>query len=66
MDLETRNVFIDTQSFVKMGLNFNHPALESFREQCRNGNLFHLNTSVVQRELISKIDDSIGQALSSL
>lgn len=66
MELESRNVFIDTQSFVKMGLNFNHPALQSFLELCKEKKLFHLTTTVVQREVESKIQISIQEALSSL
>ncbi|MCT7361091.1 PIN domain-containing protein [Thalassolituus pacificus] len=66
MELESRKVFIDTQSFVKMGLNFNHPALESFLELCKEKKLLHLTTTVVKREVESKIQSSIQEALSSL
>ena len=66
MELESRKVFIDTQAFVRMGLNFNHPALQSFFELCKNGSLTHLTTTVVKREVESKIRDSIKGALSSL
>ena len=66
MELESRNVFIDTQSFVKMGLNFNHPALQSFLELCKEKKLFHLTTTVAQREVKSKIQISIQEALTSL
>lgn len=66
MELESRKVFIDTQSFVRMGLNFNHPALESFLELCKEKKLFHLTTTIVIREVESKIQTSIQEALSSL
>lgn len=66
MELESRIVFIDTQSFVKMGLNFNHPALQSFLELCKEKKLSHLTTSVVKREVESKIQSSIEDALNSL
>lgn len=66
MALESRKVFIDTQSFVKLGLNFNHPALQAFLELCKSGQLTHITTSVVTREVKSKIDDSIKEALNSL
>lgn len=66
MDLKSRNVFIDTQSFVKMGMNFNHPALESFTELCKKKQLFHLSTSIVKREVEYFIRQSIQEALTSL
>jgi len=66
MELESRTVFIDTQSFVKMGLNFNHPALQSFLELCKGKKLLHLTTLVVKREVESKIKTSIAEALNSL
>ena len=66
MKLESRCVFVDTQSFVKMGLNFNHPALQSFLGLCKDKKLFHLTTSIVKREVESKIKLSIQDALNSL
>lgn len=66
MELESRIVFIDTQSYVKMGLNFNHPALQAFLALCKEKKLSHLTTSVVKREVESKIKTSIEEALNSL
>ena len=66
MELESRIIFIDTQAYMKMGLNFNHPALVSLLELCRTDDLYHLTTTVVKREVESKIQTSIQDALSSL
>lgn len=65
-ELKSRYIFIDTQSFMKMGLNFNHPALQSFLELCKNKKLFHLTTTVVKREVESKIQLAIQESLKSL
>jgi hypothetical protein len=66
MELETRNVFIDTQSFVGHGLNFQHSALKAFQTLCEKDRLFHITTSVVKREVESQITESIYEALSAL
>ena len=54
--LETRKVFIDAQSFVKAGLHFDGPAFKSFRKYCETNELIHVSTSVVKREVKSKIE----------
>jgi hypothetical protein len=64
--LETRNVFIDTQHFVQTGLYFDNPALKSFRELCEFGELFHITTSVVMREVESHINLSVKEALNAM
>ncbi len=64
--LETRKVFIDTQSFVKSGLHFDGPAFKSFRKYCEVNELFHISTTVVEREVESKIQASVKEALSSI
>lgn len=64
--LETRKVFIDTQSFVKSGLHFDGPAFKSFRKYCEVNELFHISTTVVEREVESKIQVSVKEALSSI
>ncbi|HBR56917.1 MAG TPA: hypothetical protein DEA22_05530 [Blastocatellia bacterium] len=66
MALETKFVFIDTESYMKAGLNFNHSAMQSFASLCGSGKLSHLITSVVKREVKSKITAEINEALSSL
>lgn len=64
--LETRNVFIDTQYFVKSGLHFDGPAFKSFRKYCEAKELFHISTTVVEREVGSKIKASVKEALGSI
>ena len=64
--LETRKVFIDTQSFVKSGLHFDGPAFKSFRKYCEAKELLHISTTVVEREVESKIQASVKDALSAI
>ena len=64
--LETKNVFIDTQVFVKSGLHFDGPAFKSFRKYCEADELSHISTTVVEREVESKIEASVKDALSSI
>lgn len=64
--LETRKVFIDTQSFVKAGLHFDGPAFKSFRKYCENNELVHVSTSIVEREVKSKIESSVKDAISAI
>ncbi|WP_417618524.1 PIN domain-containing protein [Oceanisphaera sp.] len=64
--LETRKVFIDTQSFVKAGLHFDGAAFKSFRKYCEANELFHVSTSVVEREVKSKIELSVKEAIAAI
>lgn len=64
--LESRKVFIDTQYFVKAGLHFDSPALKSFRKYCESGGLLHITTTVVEREVKSKIANSVNEAISAI
>lgn len=64
--LDTRKVFIDTQYFVKIGLHFDNPALKSFRKLCECNELQHVTTSVVEREVQSKIELSVKEALGAM
>jgi len=64
--LETRKVFIDTECFVKAGLHFDNPTFKSFRKHCENNELIHIITSVVGKEVESKIHLSVTDALTSL
>lgn len=64
--LETRKVFIDTQSFVKAGLHFDGPAFKLFRKYCEVNELSHVSTSVVEREVKSKIESSVKDAISAI
>ena len=63
--LNSRNVFIDTQYFVRAGLNVKSPAFESFKKLCEAESLFHITTTVVYKEVKRKIEQSINEALSA-
>ncbi|MGK4305958.1 PIN domain-containing protein [Shewanella xiamenensis] len=64
--LETRNVFIDTQYFVKSNYNFESISFLSLKELCQKEELRYLMTSVVEREVENKIALSIKETLGSL
>ena len=64
--LESFNVFIDTQYFVKTGLNFNTPTLVRFVDLCREFHIHHYSTDVVSKEVKAKIHDSVGDAFNAL
>lgn len=61
--LEARKVFIDTQSFVKAGLNFGSYALNSFRRLCESEEFFHISTTVVDREVKDKIQGPVNNSV---
>lgn len=63
MALQTRKVFIDTQSFVKAGLDFRSRSIKSFSDACEGGELIHIMTTVVENEVRDKIKDHIKEAL---
>lgn len=64
--LETKNLFIDTQYFVKNNFNFSSKSFVTLQDLCEKGELRYLLTSVVEQEVESKIELSIKDALSSL
>lgn len=64
--LETKNLFIDTQYFVKSNYNFESISFLSLKELCQKEELRYLMTSVVEREVENKIALSIKEALGSL
>lgn len=64
MPLQTRNVFIDTQVFVKAGLDFTSRTIASFVEICSQGGLNHITTEVVTSEVAGKIKEHIQEALN--
>lgn len=64
--LQTNKVFIDTQCYVKAGLHFEGAAFEAFYELCTQGDVTLITTSVVEREVKCKIDDSIKDALQAV
>ena len=66
MPLQTRNVFIDTEFFVKAGLDFSSRTLESFKDICSSGELAHITSTIVVREVNGKISDHIQEALNSV
>lgn len=66
MDLESRKIFIDTQSFIKLGLNFNHASLQSLLSLCKEKRVENITTSIVKREVDGKIRTSIVEGLNSL
>lgn len=66
MALQTRNVFVDTQSFVKAGLEFQSRTIQAFAHECGSGELKHITTTVVVREVHDKIKDHIREALNKV
>lgn len=66
MPLQTRNVFIDTEFFVKAGLDFSSKTIDSFRDICSNGELKHITSTVVVREVKRKISEHINDAMSGV
>ncbi|WP_294885256.1 MULTISPECIES: PIN domain-containing protein [unclassified Sulfurimonas] len=61
--LESKKVFIDTQYYIQKGLDFDYPALSSFRDLCKQDKLINFTTSVVRQEVYGKIKDSTTVAL---
>ena len=66
MPLQTRNVFIDTEFFVKAGLDFSSKTLESFKDICADGELNHITSTIVVREVKRKIGEHIGDAINGV
>jgi hypothetical protein len=66
MPLQTRNVFIDTEFFVKAGLDFSSKTLESFKDICSDGELNHITSTIVVREVKRKIGEHIGDAINGV
>lgn len=66
MKLESRKVYLDAQSYIRLGLNFDHPALKALRELCSRRLLQLQITSVVEREVRAHIDEEIDEAIAAL
>ncbi|WP_136148559.1 PIN domain-containing protein [Escherichia coli] len=66
MSLVTRNVFIDTEFFVKANLDFNSKTIKSFEELCRNDEFRHISTTIVVKEVERKIIEHIQEALKGI
>ncbi|HHN8936314.1 TPA: PIN domain-containing protein [Escherichia coli] len=64
--LKTNKVFIDTQTYVKAGLHFEGVAFKAFHELCVKGDLVLITTTVVEREVKGKIEESIKDALQAI
>lgn len=66
MSLVTKNVFIDTEFYVKAELNFESQTFKSFEELCQKNELAHVTSTVVEQEVKKKILESIKEGLKGL
>lgn len=66
MPLETRNVFIDTEFYVKASLDFSSRTLEAFKEICDEGELKHITSTIVIKEVQRKITEQITEAIGGV
>ncbi|KTB91582.1 hypothetical protein AO073_01530 [Pseudomonas syringae ICMP 11293] len=66
MPLATKNVFIDTEFYVKAELDFESKTFKSFEELCQKGELVHITSTVVEQEVKKKILESIKEGLKNL
>ncbi|ABS45768.1 MULTISPECIES: PIN domain-containing protein [Yersinia pseudotuberculosis complex] len=66
MPLVTRNVFIDTEFFVKAHLDFHSRTIKSFEDLCGDGKLSHMTSTIVVNEVKRKITDHIKEALKGV
>ncbi|WP_256852113.1 PIN domain-containing protein [Pantoea sp. Fr+CA_20] len=66
MPLVTRNVFIDTEFFVKANLNFHSRTIKSFEDLCGDNELKHVTSTIVVREVRRKIVEHIKEALKGV
>ncbi|GLO05682.1 PIN domain-containing protein [Pseudomonas putida] len=66
MPLVTRNVFVDTEFFVKANLDFNSRTIKAFEELCDSNELNHITSTIVVAEVKRKITDHIKEALKGV
>jgi len=66
MALLTRNIFIDTEFFVKANLDFNSRTIKSFEELCEKNEFRHITTTIVVKEVRRKIIEQIKEALKGI
>ncbi|AZD16900.1 PIN domain-containing protein [Pseudomonas chlororaphis] len=66
MPLATRNVFIDTEFFVKANLDFHSRTIKSFEDLCGDNELNHMTSTIVVSEVKRKIVDHIKDALKGI
>lgn len=64
--LKTRNIFIDTQTFVQNRLRFDHPSLRRLRELCASGQLYLVVSETVVGEVRSKLHEQMQEASRTL
>ncbi|MCW8483183.1 PIN domain-containing protein [Fluoribacter dumoffii] len=65
MVLKTKNVFIDTQSFVMAELNFNSRTFSHFASLCNKTELTHITTTIIVREIQDKIHKQIEESIAA-
>lgn len=66
MPLVTRNVFIDTEFFVKANLDFHSRTIKSFEDLCCDGELKHITSTIVIKEVERKIVAHIEEAIKGV
>ena len=66
MPLVTRNVFIDTEFFVKANLDFNSITIKSFEELCEKNEFRHITSTIVVKEVERKVTEQIKEALNGI
>jgi len=65
-DLLTRNVFLDTQVYIRNGFNLESRSLRKLGELCSDKQIQLLTTNIVQKEAETHLTDSIHKALTGL
>ncbi|OUM08758.1 hypothetical protein BW686_01945 [Pseudomonas syringae] len=66
MGLATRNVFIDTEWYVRSGLDFSSKTIKSFVDICSAGQISHITTSIVAKEVEGKIVDHVKDTVDGI
>lgn len=66
MPLVTRNIFIDTEFFVKANLDFNSRTIKSFEELCEKNEFKHITSTIVVKEVERKVIEHIREALKGI
>jgi hypothetical protein len=66
MPLITRNVFIDTEFFLKAELDFSSDSIRSFEELCQKSELTHITSTVVVQEVRKKILEYVKEGLRGI
>jgi hypothetical protein len=64
--LQTKNVFIDTECYIRTKLNLDNIIFNTFKNLCSSSELDHVTTSTVKREVNRKIDESVKEAVDAL